>query len=311
MPLPLSLAVFMAGLLVAAVGGNLFLRGVVDLARWLRVPPGIIGVTVAAFATSTPELAVSITAASRDQPEIGVGDALGSNVVNAGLVLGMALLYAPLKVAGRGLHRDRAAALAAPIVTAAFLLDGTLSRAEAGALLAGFLGWLIAVVRDARRHREERPIEEAVQLVPMAFSLLGGVVALLGAGHLAVVGARGIGGALGLSAFVTGATLVAVGTSIPELVTTVIAARRGHDDVSVGTILGSNLFNGLLIVGVSGTIHPARLAWREVAVSLAFGVLTTLLMIPGADGILSHRRGGALVLAYVAYIALVVQSGQS
>ena len=309
MPVLISIAVFLAGLLVAVVGGNLFLRGVVDLARWLRVPPGVIGVTVAAFATSSPELAVSITAAGRGQPEIGVGDALGSNVVNAGLVLGLALLSAPLKVAGPGLLRDRAVALAAPVVTAAFLLDGVLSRAEAGALLAGFFGWLAAVVRDARRHRQEQPVEEAVQLVPMAFSLLGGVAALLGAGHLAVAGARGIGGALGLSAFVTGASLVAVGTSIPELVTTVIAARRGHDDVSVGTILGSNLFNGLLIAGVSGSIHPARLAWREVAVSLAFGVLTTLLMIPGADGVLSHRRGGALVLAYVVYLAAIVQSG--
>lgn len=309
MPILISIAVFLAGLLVAAVGGNLFLRGVVDLARWLRVPPGLIGVTVAAFATSSPELAVSITAAGHDQPEIGVGDALGSNVVNAGLVLGLALLSAPLKVAAPDVRRDRVAALAAPLVTAAFLLDGELSRAEGGALLMGFSGWLVAVIRGARRHRQAQLVEEAVQPAPMAFALLGGVAALLGAGQLAVAGARGIGDALGLSAFVTGASLVAVGTSIPELVTTVIAARRGHDDVSVGTILGSNLFNGLLIAGVSGVIHPARLAWREAAVSLAFGVLTTLLMTPGADGALSHRRGGALVLAYAVYLALVVQSG--
>lgn len=304
----LPLAFFLAGLAVAAVGGHLFLRGAVDLARWLRVPPSIIGVTVAAIGTSSPELAVALTAARRGQPELALGVALGSNVVHAGLVLGLALLSAPLK-AGVGVTRDRVAAFAAPLAIGAFLFDGRLSRAESGALVAGFAAWLFAVVRDARRPQEELPIEETVQPVTVLFTLLGGVAALVGAGHLVVAGARGLGGSLGLSAFVTGASLVALGVGVPRLVATVVAARRGHDDVAAGAILGSLVFNGLFVAGASGLVLPARVAWREVAVSAAFGVLTAALMTPGADGALTRRRGVALVLAYAAYLAVALSAG--
>jgi len=304
----LPLAFYLVGLAVGALGGSLFLRGAVDLARWLRVPPGIIGVTVAAVATSSPELAVALTAARRGQPELSLGVALGSNVVNAGLVLGLALLSAPMKVAA-GATRDRVAAFAAPLLTAAFLVDGRLTRLEAGVLVAAFAVWLVAVIRDARRPLEELPIEETVQPVTVVFTLLGGVAALVGAGHLVVAGARGLGGALGLSAFVMGASLVALGVGVPRLVATVVAARRGHDDVGAGAVLGSCLFNGLFVVGASGLVLPVRVAWREVAISVAFGVLTAALMTPGADGALTRRRGVALVLAYVAYLAVALSAG--
>lgn len=309
MPLHHAVAFFLAGLAAAAVGGDLFLRGVLDLARALRVPPGVVGLTVAAFATSSPELSVAVTAAARGQPELSIGDSIGSNVVNAGLVLGLALLGAPLRVEGPSLRRDRAAALAAPALTAALLADGALSRPDAALLLAGFAAWLAATVRGARRARDEGPVGEAAQPLRTALALLGGLAALVGAGHLTVAGARGIGGALGLSAFATGATLVAFGTSVPELATTFLAARRGHDDVSVGTLLGSNLFNGLFIVGVAGAIHPARPALPEVAAGLAFGVLTTLLMTPGSGAVLSRARGAALLLCYGAYVTLIVGVG--
>lgn len=309
MPLHLSVALFLAGLAAAAVGGDLFLRGVIELARALRVPPGVVGVTVAAFATSSPELAVAVTAAARGQPELSVGDSIGSNVVNAGLVLGLALLRAPLRVEGPSLARDRAAALAAPALTAALLADGALSRADAALLLAAFGAWLLTTVRGALRARDEEPVDEAAQPLRTGIALVGGLAALVGAGHLTVAGARGIGGALGLSAFTTGATLVAFGTSVPELATTLIAARRGHDDVSVGTLLGSNLFNGLFVVGVAGAIRPARPALAEVAAGLAFGLLTTLLMTPGPGGVLARGRGAALLLCYGAYVTLVLRAG--
>lgn len=152
----LPLAFFLAGLAAAAVGGGLFLRGAVDLARWLRVPPGAIALTVAVVGTSSPELAVALTAALRGQPELSLGVALGSNVALAGLVLGLALLRAPMSL-GAGVTRDRVAAFAAPLVTGLFLLDGRLARAEAGALVAGFAAWLIAATRDPRRPREDSP----------------------------------------------------------------------------------------------------------------------------------------------------------
>ncbi len=309
MSIPLAIALFVVGVLVSSVGANLFLRGAVDLARALRIRSQVVGATVAAFAAAMPALAVAITAAYRKQPELGVGDALGSNVILMGLVFGLALLRAPQTVVVREGRRERFVALAALLAMAVFVVDGRLSRAEAGALVAGFVVWLAMAVGGVRRPEEEAPIEETVQPLLVGFSLLGGVAALVGAGHLIVAGARGIGGALGLSAFVTGASLVALGTAVTSLVTAAIAARRGLDDVGVGAVLGSNLFHGLFVVGVSAAIQPARLAWREVAVSLAFGVLTLGLAIPGADGVLTRRRGGALVLSCVAYLAMVLATG--
>jgi cation:H+ antiporter len=307
--IPLAIALFVVGVLVSSVGANLFLRGAVDLARGLRIRSQVVDATVAAFAAAMPAVAVAITAAYRKQPELGVGDALGSNVVLMGLVFGLALLRAPQTVVAREGRRERFVAFAALLATAAFVVDGRISRVEAGALVAGFVVWLAMAVGGVRRPEEEAPIEETVQPLMVGFSLLGGVAALVGAGHLIVAGARGVGGALGLSAFVTGASLVALGTAVPSLVTAAIAARRGLDDVGVGAVLGSNLFHGLFVVGVSAAIQPARLAWREVAVSLAFGVLTLGLAIPGADGVLTRRRGGALVLCCVAYLAMVLATG--
>lgn len=309
MSIPLAIALFVVGVLVSSVGANLFLRGAVDLARGLRIRSQVVDATVAAFAAAMPAVAVAITAAYRKQPELGVGDALGSNVVLMGLVFGLALLRAPQTVVAREGRRERFVAFAALLATAAFVVDGRISRVEAGALVAGFVVWLAMAVGGVRRPEEEAPIEETVQPLMVGFSLLGGVAALVGAGHLIVAGARGVGGALGLSAFVTGASLVALGTAVPSLVTAAIAARRGLDDVGVGAVLGSNLFHGLFVVGVSAAIQPARLAWREVAVSLAFGVLTLGLAIPGADGVLTRRRGGALVLCCVAYLAMVLATG--
>ncbi len=309
MSIPLAIALFVVGVLVSSVGASLFLRGAVDLARGLRIRSQVVDATVAAFAAAMPAVAVAITAAYRKQPELGVGDALGSNVVLMGLVFGLALLRAPQTVVAREGRRERFVAFAALLATAAFVVDGRISRVEAGALVAGFVVWLAMAVGGVRRPEEEAPIEETVQPLMVGFSLLGGVAALVGAGHLIVAGARGVGGALGLSAFVTGASLVALGTAVPSLVTAAIAARRGLDDVGVGAVLGSNLFHGLFVVGVSAAIQPARLAWREVAVSLAFGVLTLGLAIPGADGVLTRRRGGALVLCCVAYLAMVLATG--
>jgi cation:H+ antiporter len=307
--IPLAIALFVVGVLVSSVGASLFLRGAVDLARGLRIRSQVVDATVAAFAAAMPAVAVAITAAYRKQPELGVGDALGSNVVLMGLVFGLALLRAPQTVVAREGRRERFVAFAALLATAAFVVDGRISRVEAGALVAGFVVWLAMAVGGVRRPEEEAPIEETVQPLMVGFSLLGGVAALVGAGHLIVAGARGVGGALGLSAFVTGASLVALGPAGPSLVTAAIAARRGLDDVGVGAVLGSNLFHGLFVVGVSAAIQPARLAWREVAVSLAFGVLTLGLAIPGADGVLTRRRGGALVLCCVAYLAMVLATG--
>lgn len=295
----------LAAIPMAALGGHSFLKGTLAVAASLRLPNMLVAATLAAFATSSPELAVSSIAALAGNPEIGLGDALGSNVVNLGLILGGALLFGPLAVCVAECRRDVMLALAVPVLTWLLTLDGMLSRTEGLLLLALFGLWMILVVRQAITHRRTMAGSGALPVsAARAWLLLGaGLAALVMAGQLFVAGASGIALAMGLHPYVVGATLVAVGTSLPELVTVLLSRLRGHDDVGLGTLLGSNLFNGLAIVGVAATIHPISAPRAEVAVALAFGVITVLLVV-SRGGMIERRRGLGLLAAYGAFVLM-------
>jgi cation:H+ antiporter len=311
-PMPLSLATtdllaLLAAIPAAALGGASFLKGVIGVAAWLRLPKLLVATTLAAFATSSPELAVSTLAALAGKPEIGLGDALGSNVVNVGLILGLALLFGGLATHMSEIRRDWVLALIVPFLTLALALDGNLSRADGALLLAVFALWSALVVRQAIAHRRDAALDAAPALSPVRawLFLLAGLAALVLAGQLFVSGASGIAVALGVHPYLIGVTVVAAGTSLPELVTVLISRLRGHDDVGLGTLLGSNLFNGLAIVGIAATIAPISAPLGEVAAALAFGVVTVLLMLPRA-GALSRRRGIVLLAAYAAFVLVTL-----
>lgn len=295
------------GLVCAALGGESFVRGAVGLARWARIPAGIVGATVAAFATSSPELTVSINAARAGAPQVALGDALGSNVVNVGLILGLALLFGPMKGGAGSLGRDLPVALMAPVLTAVLLFDGSLSRLDGAFLLAAFALWLILTVRDAAKERSAAPetLSDSPRWQAVVFSAVGlGLLVL--AGGLIVDGAKYVGASLGWSAFATGAILVSIGTSAPELATTIASRLRGHDDVGLGTVLGSNVFNGLFIVGVAASIHPIPVAMRETLVGLAFSVVAVAAAIPRRGRSIGRRRGFLLLGVYGAYLAFLL-----
>lgn len=298
----------LAGVGCAGIGGELFVRGTVSLARWARISPGIIGATVAAFATSSPELSVSLSAALAGKPQIALGDALGSNVVNVGLILALALVISGIQCPRSSVKRDFPVALVVPVLTGVLFLDGVLSRLDGFLMLGLFLAWLTATVFEAHRQRNAAAevFGEQRKWLVVLFSLAG--LAFLGAaGSLIVAGARGIAIAFGLQEFVIGATIVAVGTSVPELATTVIAKLRGHDEVGLGTILGSNIFNGLLIVAVAAIIHPISVSWREIAVALVFGLLVLAFTYPARQGFIARRRGVLLLVLYGVYLAAILQ----
>lgn len=295
----------LAAVPLAALGGEAFLKGVLGIAAQLRVPKLLVATTLAAAATSSPELTVSTMAALAGNPEVGLGDALGSNVVNIALILGLALLFGTLAVRFAALRRDFA--LAVPVLTLMLGSDGMLSRAEGVLLLALFVLWLILVAREAVDHRRDtrsEALEPGRTARAWLFALVGFVCLIL-AGRFFVTGATGIAAALGVNGYMIGATVVAIGTSLPELVTTLLSRWRGHDDVGLGTLLGSNLFNGLAIVGVAATLHPIQVPLGEVAVALGFGVLTVLLVLPRRSA-LSRLRGPVLLGAYVAYVVATV-----
>ncbi len=296
------------GIVCAGVGGELFVRGAVGLAFWARVSPGIIGATVAAFATSSPELSVSINAAMAGEPQIALGDALGSNVVNVALILALALIISGIQSPRDSVKRDFPVALLIPIVTGVLFLDGELSRFDGFLMLGMFFAWFMATVIQARKQRsaaEEVLGEYRVWLI--ALSCAAGLAFLVAAGNLIVTGARGIAIAFGIDEFIIGATIVAVGTSVPELATTVIAKLRGHDEVGLGTILGSNIFNGVFVVAVAAIIHPITVVWREVVITLVFGLVALVFTYPSRKGFIERRRGVLLLVLYVAYLAIILQ----
>lgn len=296
------------GVVCAAFGGELFVRGVVGVARWARVSAGIIGATLAAFATSSPELSVAINSALNHSPQISLGDALGSNVVNLGLILGIVLLISPVQAPRASIRRDFTVALLVPFLLAVLAYDGVLSRIDGMLLMALFVGWMVIVVLEVRRQRSvaAQVLGESKHGLAI-FYCLGGLLLLVASGKLIVVGATGIALAFGVDEFVIGATLVAIGTSAPELATALIAKLRGHDEVGVGTLLGSNIFNGLMIVSTAAMIYPIQISRTEVGFGLLFGILTMVAIFPGKSGLLRRERGLLLLTLYMAYLGLIFQ----
>lgn len=307
-----DVATLALAVVLAAVGGELFLKGVLGTAAGLRVPKLLVATTLAAFATSSPELTVSTVAALAGEPELGLGDALGSNVVNIALIFGVALLFGPIHASRDDLGRDFALALGVPFATLAMAADGVITRIEGLLLLLVFGSWLVVMVHaglaSRRRNNAGPPLHDGA-LFKTAVLGLAGLVGLIAAGRLFVVGASGVAAALGMTTYVIGALVVAIGTSLPELVTVILSRLRGHDDIGVGTLIGSNLFNGLAIVGVASSIHPIRPPFAAVAISLAFGWAALILLVPGRDQRISRSRGIVLLALYLLFVSVTLGAG--
>ena len=300
--------ILLSGVICAGLGGELFVRGTVGLAHWWRIPPGIIGATVAAFATSSPELSVSINAALAERPHIALGDALGSNVVNVALILALVLVMGGVQGSRDNIKRDFPVALLVPLLTALLLFDHTLSRTDGILMLIAFVIWLVTTVMEARQQRSAADaVLGAQRPAAILFSCATGLGLLVAAGLLIVHGASGIALDLGIDTFVIGATVVAIGTSTPELATVVIAKWRGHNEISLGTILGSNIFNGIFIVAVAAIIHPINVRLPDVALTLTAGLLALLVAYPPANGFIDRRRGALLLALYMFYVVSLLQ----
>lgn len=292
----------LAGVVLAAVGGEIFLKAVLGLSAWLRIPPAVTAATLAAFATSSPEIAVAVNAGLQGKGELAVGDALGSNIVNVALILGLVLCLGSLRFDWETHVREYLWAMAAPFLVILALVDDFFSRWDAALFLGLFGFWLFRLTRSALRQRARRePGTGGPTVSPWmpVFMGISGMLLLSTAGRLIVLGASGIGEALGMSSFLIGATLVAFGTSAPELATALIARVRGHDEVGVGTILGSNVFNCLFVVGMTGMVGPFGLQGRAVLPSILLGMTALLLIIPITGNQLHRTRGYGLLGVYM------------
>ena len=308
----LDAASIIGGLLLLVVGGELIVRGASRLALRLRLSPVVIGLTVVAFGTSSPELAVSVGATLGGSPDVAVGNVVGSNIYNILLILGLAALLRRLVVRQQLVHFDVPLVIAASVLLWVLVLDGTLSTAE-GAVLVGLLVGYIAISLRIGRRTSDPAAAEATRLTPPeppagsrrrdALVMLAGLVALVAGSQLLVGGATSLARTLGVPELVIGLTVVAIGTSLPELVTTVVATLRGQQDIAVGNVMGSNLFNILAILGLTALIAPNGIPVAEQVRAFDLPVMTAVavaclpLLFTGYE---LRRWEGGLFVTYAA-----------
>lgn len=298
--------VLVLGLLLAAIGGERFVRGAVGFSTWMRIPAGVVGATVAAFATSSPELTVGILSAIDNQSELALGDATGSNMVNLGVVLGVALLFGEIHVNRKEVRREMFGFCAAVALLLVSSVDRKIVQAEGIAMVAIFSIWLLWVIRDTKKERSEIVSVGDSNKLLIIFDLAFGISLLIASGRLIVVAAKDLGDILGWSPFIMGSIVVAIGTSAPELATTVIAARKGHTGVGIGTVLGSNIFNSLLIVGVAGGIHPIDVNLSSTLIALLIAFCAALLVVPTRRGVLGRAHGVMLLCLYAIFVSALL-----
>ncbi len=306
------------GLVLLVVGGEMLVRGAVASAKALGVSPLLIGLTLVGFGTSTPELVTSVTAALNGSPGIAVGNVVGSNIANILLILGISACIFPLAINPKGFKRDAFMLVASAVACVAVILHGRIGAGIGLAFIATLIGYVVYVYAQEKRAPDEAAvvaehIAEDARVGPknvalsVILAIAGIAVTIFGARFL-VGGAIDLAKGLGVSDTIVGLTIVAVGTSMPEMVTSVMAALRKHADVAYGNIIGSNIFNILFILGATALIQPidvpSQIAKLDIWVMLA---TTALLVVFARTGIKLQRwEGMVFVGGYIGYVAYLI-----
>lgn len=300
------------GFALLLLGADLLVRGASGIALRLGVPPLLVGLTIVSMGTSAPELVVSLRAAFDGLDAIALGNVVGSNICNIALILGLSAVIRPLKVHVQLVRNDMPIALGSALVLAVMLADGHLGRPDGILLAVMFAAYLWLAITLARREAapdaalmlDARPVSARRPLRLLSLHVAAGIAGLTIGARLFVSGAVSLAGLLGVSEAVIGLTVVAVGTSLPELATSLVAAIRGNGDIAVGNVVGSNIFNILGIAGLTAALRP--LAGHGIgAADLAVMTLLSLAMLPVMrSGFVINRWEGVLfLLAYGAYVA--------
>ncbi|WP_149194262.1 calcium/sodium antiporter [Luteimonas suaedae] len=314
----MTLLLFLGGLAALLGGAEMLVRGASRLAAATGLSPLVIGLTVVAFGTSAPELAVGIGAARSGVADLAVGNVVGSNITNVLLILGMSALIAPLVVARQLVRMDVPVMILCSVAVMGLTVDGHLSRIEGGALFLACLGYLGLLLRTAMRGDDDEPSDDAPAQVPrgiasraldLALVAVGLALLVLGAGWL-VDAATSVAAAMGVSELVIGLTVVAIGTSLPEIATALLAVLRGQRDMAVGNVIGSNVLNLLLVLALTAVVSPQGLAVGAAVVRFDLPVMTAVALacLPiFYTGHCIRRWEGAVFLAYyAAYMAYLL-----
>ena len=305
----MNVVLVVIGLIGLYLGGELLVRSASSLARALGISPMVIGLTVVAFGTSAPELAATLVAALRGAPELALANVVGSNVANIGLILGLTAVAYPLATNASFLRREVPWMLAATVLALPLLIDGRLLRVEGLLLWLALAVFLLAAFRSGGAPAilvEDVGEAAAVRRRPWrdAIGVAAGVAVLAYGAHALVTGATALALIWGVPERVIGLTLVALGTSLPELASSLVAALRRETDIILGNVIGSNLFNLLAVLGTAAVVHPIEVPpvglRLDLAIMLGFALVVPPLML--ADRRLGRRRGALLLVAYVSYV---------
>jgi cation:H+ antiporter len=315
----MHLLLLVAGLATLVGGAELLVRGAARLAARIGISPLIVGLTVVAFGTSAPELAVSVAAAWSGNPGIALGNVVGSNIFNVLFILGVASIVAPLVVARQIVWLDVPVMIGLSVVVLVLALDGHVGRAEGLVLVGGLVGYTTVLIRQNRKQRalDARSLDDGLPQLTgggsparQAFYVAAGLALLVLGSRWLVAGAVGLARTFGMSDLVVGLTIVAAGTSAPEVATSIVASVRGQRDIAVGNVVGSNIFNVLCVLGVAAAIAPAGIPVPPAAllfdIPVMIAVAVACLPIVFTGHLIARWEGFLFLGYYVAYTLYVV-----
>jgi cation:H+ antiporter len=299
------------GLILLVFGGDWLLKSAVGMSLRLNVPKIVIGMTVVSFATSAPELIVSVKSALDGFPDIALGNVVGSNIANIGLILGLVMIISEMKIDFSFFKSDWPAMMIASILLYIMLFfGGDISRIEGGVLFVLLIGFVLLLLKNKPDTTDEEiPLDETMTTAKVIWFLVIGGLALWGGSELLIKGAVNIAQLFGVSDRVIAVTVVAIGTSIPELAASIIAALKKESSISIGNVIGSNIFNILSVLGIASLIHPIKLVDTQLMTfdilwMLFFAFILLPLVAMPKKGFLDRRAGIVLVFSYVLFVYL-------
>ena len=315
----LNVFFIVAGLIGLVWSSDKFVDGAAAIARWAGLSPLLIGLTIVSLGTSAPEIVISIIASLSGSGELAVGNALGSNIANTGLVLGVTLIIKSMAVEASAIRRELPQMMGATLLAGALLADGELSLLDGTVLLSALILFLFLLSKRGPG-KEATGVEAAAASAGLAWlKFLGGLVLLVISSRVLVIGAVNVATALGVSELIVGLTIVAIGTSLPELAASVVSAVKGHADMAIGAILGSNIFNLLIVLPIPGLLGPlpldASVYYRDWVYTAFTASLLALFMWQAqrsasrhqkASGELSRFAGVVLLGTYITYLGILI-----
>lgn len=300
------------GFVLLVKGADFFVDGASSIAAKLKVPSLIIGLTVVSMGTSLPEAAVSVSASLSGNNSISLGNVIGSNVFNLLVVVGVSSIILPIVSDRDILRRDMPISIAMTAVLGLMLLDGKLSRLDAAVLLVLLAAYMFILIRSALKNRTESHDQKKLSWIKSVIFALVGVASIIGGGQLVVNSAKTIATSLGMGETLIGLTVVAIGTSLPELVTSIVAAKKGDSGIAMGNAVGSNIFNILFILGLAGVIKPMT---ADTAFFIDSGILIAvsamMLLFAFTKKKTSRVEGAIAVSVYVVYTAYIIMRAYS